>query len=109
MLLFGAMSLTFPFSNRITGPINDDLTSTTADVGSGSGINSSGLTTSIISDELDYCGNNVSEGIAVNEDSIRRVPAKVWITLIIIVGIWITSRFVNRDQSLLKFHEPELV
>lgn len=87
------MSLTFPFSNRITGPINGDLTSTTANVGSGSGLNSSELT--IISDELDYCGNNISEGITVNEDSIQRVPGKVWITLIIIVGIWITSRFVD--------------
>ena len=97
MLLFGAMSLTFPFSNQITGPIDDDLASTTADVGSGSGLNSSGLTTYVINSELDYCGNNISEGIAVNEDSIKRVPAKVWITLITIVGVWITFRFVDRN------------
>ena len=95
VLLFGSMSVTFPFANRITGPIEDDFVST-MDAGSGSGINSSELlsNTSII-DELDYCGNNVSSAASenlVNENSVKRVPAKVWITLMLIVGVWLTSQ-----------------
>ena len=95
VLLFGLMSVTFPFANRITGPIEDDYVSV-MDTESGSGLNSSGLSsnTSII-DELDYCGNNVSgaaSGNLVNENSVKRVPAKVWITLMLIVGVWLTSQ-----------------
>ena len=95
-LLFGSMSITFPFANQITGPIEDSFLSA-MDTGSGSGLNSSELfsnATSII-DDLDFCGNNVSSSNAanlVNENSVKRVPAKVWITLMFIVGVWLTSQ-----------------
>ena len=92
VLLFGSMSLLFPFSNRITGPIDDDLL-TTVDAGSGSGFNSSANG----SIEMDYCGNVISGESSenlVNEDSVKRIPAKVWFTLMFINGTWITSRFV---------------
>ena len=89
------MSFTFPFANRITGPIEDDLVST-IDTGSGSGLNSSELLSNVsISDDLDYCGTNISSVASenlVNENSVKRVPAKVWITLTIILGVWLTSQ-----------------
>jgi hypothetical protein len=28
----------------------------------------------------------------VNDNSVKRVPAKVWITLMLIVGVWLTSQ-----------------
>ena len=94
VLLFGTMSLIFPFSNKITGPIDDD-SEATMDAGSGSGFNLSAN----VSIELDYCGNVISgensENL-VNENSVKRVPARVWFTLIFIVGTWITSEFVWR-------------
>ena len=89
-LLFGSMSLIFPLANRITGPIEDSFTSDM----DGSGLNSSDLFASV-SAELDYCGNNISSaasGNLVNENSVKRVPAKVWITLMLIVGVWLTSQ-----------------
>ena len=92
VLLFGSMSCTFPFANKITGPIEESA----MDAGSGSGLNSSELfsNTSIV-DELDFCGDNMSSAASanlVNENSVGRVPAKVWITLILIVGVWLTSQ-----------------
>ncbi len=64
------------------------------DAGSGSGLNSSVLFGNV-SAELDYCGNNISSAASenlVNENSVKRVPAKVWITLMIIIGVWLTSQ-----------------
>jgi hypothetical protein len=89
------MSCIFPFANKITGPIEDDFVSA-IDVGSGFGLNSSELlsNTSIV-DELDFCGINTSSGASanlVNENSVKRIPAKVWITLMLIVGVWLTSQ-----------------
>ncbi len=74
----------FPLSNKITGPIDDGgLLS----MGSGNG--------SISSIELDYCGNDLnSDEASVNENSVVRIPAKVWVTLILINAIWIISRLV---------------
>ena len=76
------MSLIFPLSNKITGPIDDSGLSL------GSGINGS------VSTELDYCGNDLNSEGSVNENSVVRIPAKVWVTLILINGIWIISRLV---------------
>lgn len=74
----------FPLSNRITGPIGDDGLSS---LGSANG--------SISSSELDYCGNELNgEDQSVNENSVMRVPAKVWVTLISINAVWIISRLV---------------
>ena len=96
VLLNASMSFTFPFANRITGPIEDDFVSA-VEAGSGSGLNASSELFSNISvvGELDYCGNDVSSAASanlVNENSVKRVPAKVWITLMLIVGVWLTSQ-----------------
>ena len=57
-------------------------------------MNSSGLVANG-SSELDYCGNNVNSESLVSENSVKRIPAKVWFTLMFINGIWIISRFVS--------------
>ena len=67
VLLFRTMSLIFPFSNKITGPIDDD-SEATMDTGSGSGFSLSAN----VSIELDYCGNVISSENSenlVNENS----------------------------------------
>ena len=81
----------FPLSNKITGPIGDDgLLS----LGSGNG--------SISSSELDYCGNDLNgEDSSVNENSVVRVPARVWATLILINAVWIISRLVYMPAYLI--------
>ena len=82
VLLFGATSMIFPLSNKITGPIGDDVLSS---LGSANG--------SISTSELDYCGNDLNgEDSSVNENSVVRVPARVWATLILINAVWIISR-----------------
>ena len=68
-------------------------------VGSGSGLNSSWLFAANMSvdAELDYCGSNKSSEaseILVNENSVKRITAKVWITLVLIVSVWLTSQSV---------------
>ena len=95
VLLFGFLSFTFPFANRITGPIDDNFMSD-VDIGSGFGLNSSQLFINVSTD-LDFCGNDISSDGSenlVNENSVTRVPAKVWITLVLIVGVWLTSQLV---------------
>ena len=92
------MSLLFPFANKITGPIDDDDVISTAAIGSGSGsgFNSSWSYTSVDGEIVDFCAKNGSSaGVSVNENSVKRVPVKVWLTLMTIVGIWITSRLVS--------------
>ena len=71
----------FPLSNKITGPIGDDDLSS---LGSANG--------SLSTSELDYCGNDLNGEGSVNENSVVRVPAKVWGTLILINATWIISR-----------------
>ena len=73
----------FPLSNKITGPIDDDDLSS---LGSANG--------SIFSNGLDYCGNDLNGQDSVNENSVVRIPAKVWATLILINAVWIISRLV---------------
>ena len=82
----------FPLSNRITGPIGDDDLSS---LGSANG--------SISSSELDYCGNELNgEDQSVNENSVVRVPAKVWVTLISINAVCIISRLVYMYVHVLR-------
>ena len=83
----------FPLSNKITGPIADDGLSS---LGSGNG--------SISSSELDYCGNDLNgEDSSVNENSVVRVPARVWATLILINAVWIISRLLYMPAYLIGY------
>ena len=93
------MSLLFPFANKITGPIadDDDVMSISMDPGSGSGYGLN-LSDPNVDDHgriFDFCVTNMSsEALTVNENSVKRVPVKVWLTLVAIVAVWITSRCV---------------
>ena len=99
LFLFSIMTVLFPLSNVITGPIKQD------DEGSGD-FNSS---TSIVnaSSELDFCGHNLSADGSenlVNENSVVRVPARVWIWLTFHMAVWVISRLVEFlfGHSLIK-------
>ena len=76
------MSLIFPLSNKISGPIDGDVMPA---IGSG---NWSGI------DEENYCENYWNSESSVNENSVARIPARVWATLLVVNGIWIVSRLV---------------
>lgn len=90
LFVFSVMSVLFPLSNQITGPITYDDDLATME-GSG-GYNSS---------ELDYCGHNLSvDGNLVNENSVARIPARVWIWLAFILTVWIISRLVQFRRHL---------
>ena len=88
LLLFGVMSILFPFSNRITGPIGD---------GNGDIIDpgSSNLSNSSSGIESDFCGHQLSgdgsENL-VNENSVSRIPIRVWSWLVFHLTLWIISR-----------------
>ena len=84
LFVFGVICLLFPFSNRITGPIGDDI-----DLW-GSGLNSTDGDV-----KMDYCGNKLSGEDAdnlVNENSVDRIPVRVWFWLIFVLAFWIISR-----------------
>ena len=72
-----------PFSNQITGPIPEPAGSnSTPGSGSGSGFENS----------TDYCGNNVSAELSVNENSVERIPLYVWAFVTAILGIQVMNR-----------------
>ena len=87
-----------PFSNRITGPIGDaadnpcsgsqtNSTSASSSVYSGSGsggfaANSTGFC------RVDYEKN-------VNENSVLRIPARVWAMLLTVMALLVISRYVQ--------------
>ena len=74
-----------PFSNAITGPIASNDSNTTAG-GSGSGWDNVWVGSGVNS--TDYCGlDNAGLEGAVNEDSIGRLPALVWI---VVIGAYMT-------------------
>ncbi len=79
----------FPFSNRITGPIGDG-----SDITESGNFNSSGVAANG-SIESDFCGNQLSgdgsENL-VNENSVSRIPIRVWSWLVFNLTIWIISR-----------------
>ena len=77
IVLYGVSCILLPFSNQITGPITKDT-----DGGSGSGLGSGLLVMNTT--DLDYCGNNISSSSTdtlINENSVKRMPAQVWIVL----------------------------
>ena len=75
-----------PWSNAITGPISstDDPSISGSGMVSGSGDGNSTL--------LDYCGDTLDTA-TVNENSITRLPAKVFAVMLIILAILFLSRY----------------
>jgi MFS family permease len=85
LLLFGVMSVLFPFSNRITGPIGDG----------GDVIDFNSTTNGSV--ESDFCGHKLSGDDSdnlVNENSVSRIPVRVWSWLVFNLTLWIISRWV---------------
>ena len=78
LVIFIIGSLLLPWCNTITGPIDPLVISS----GSGSGDNISS----------DFCGRLDSES-SVNENSIVRLPAKVWAIIFLSLLMTILSRF----------------
>ena len=89
LLFFGVMSILFPFSNRITGPIGDG-----SDITDSGDFNSSSMATNG-SIESDFCGHQLNGDESdnlVNENSVSRIPIRVWSWLVFNLTIWIISR-----------------
>ena len=74
----------FPWSNAITGPISDDPSISGSGMVPGSG---DGNSTS----NLSYCGDTTDTS-TVNENSIARLPAKVFAVMLIILATYYLSR-----------------
>lgn len=83
-----------PFSNRITGPIGDaadDLcnsngnstTSLFSESGSGSG--------GFVANHTQFC--EVDYEVTVNENSVARIPARVWAMLLGVMALLVISRY----------------
>ena len=89
LVAFSIVCVLFPFSNWITGPIEDD---SDLELFGGSGLNSTG---EVI--KFDFCGNKLngedSENL-VNENSVVRIPVRVWAWLIFVLTAWIIARLV---------------
>ena len=75
-----------PWSNAITGPISSTSTTNDTDM-SGSGM----ILGSGDGNITDYCGG-VTDTDTVNENSIARLPAKVFAVMLIILLIYYLSR-----------------
>lgn len=93
--MFVVCYMLLPFSNRITGPISSSAggpcsSNTTGNVsifsGSGSGIFENETL------NLNYCGTEDFDTIGVNENSVRRVPIRVWLMLISLMVLLVIAR-----------------
>ncbi len=85
LVLFAISSLVLPWSNRITGPIDEPLQPYNVS-GSGSG---SGM-----SPEFGFCGFAKSDE-AVNQNSISRIPFSVWVVLLMSIIPTYIARLVE--------------
>lgn len=81
LVVFACSCILLPWSNRITGPI-DTISNDT-----GSGMDPMMNDSS----NYDYCGRSPEEA-SVNEDSISRLPAKVWAVVLLALLAMIVSR-----------------
>ena len=90
LILHVVVCVVLPFSNQITGPIPEMsvLNATLSSSGSGSGVGYQNITS------YDYCGNDLSAEVAVNKNSVKRIPIKVWIVVAIILSVMVLSRYV---------------
>jgi len=64
------------------------LNATLSSSGSGSGVGYQNITS------YDYCGNDLSAEVAVNKNSVKRIPIKVWVVVAIILSVMVLSRYV---------------
>ena len=86
--LFALSCVLFPLSNLISGPVSS------LELGSGSG-SGSGSVMLNISSNPDFCGGDTFSDTSINVDSVSRIPARVWIVIIIITILNVFSRYVS--------------
>ena len=87
LVLFAVSCVLLPFSSQIAGPIPNTSVLNASLVYSGSGFqNSTGF---------DFCGNDVSEEMYVNTNSVKRSPINVWVVVIVFLSLMEVSRYVN--------------
>ena len=91
LVLFAVSCVLLPFSSQITGPIPNTSVENASLVYSGSG-SGSGFQNSTT---FDYCGNDFSEEMHVNTNSVKRIPLYVWVVVIIFLSLMVVSRHVN--------------
>ena len=97
LVLFAVSCVLLPFSSQITGPIPNTSVLNASLVYSGSGSGSEFQN----STAFDYCGNDLSEEMHVNTNSVKRIPIYVWVVVIIFLFVMVVSRYVNSWCCLL--------
>ena len=91
LVLFAVSCVLLPFSSQIAGPIPNTSVLNASLVYSGSG-SGSGFQNST---GFDFCGNDVSEEMYVNTNSVKRIPINVWVVVIVFLSLMVVSRYVN--------------
>ena len=88
VIIFACGSILLPWSNAISGPIGNSETGGHNETGSGMNpmFNDSSY--------YDYCGRAPEES-SINENSISRIPAKVWAVMLLALLAMIISRLIN--------------
>ena len=97
LVLFAVSCVLLPFSSQIAGPIPNTSVVNGSLVYSGSG-SGTGFQNSTA---FDYCGNDFSEEMHVNTNSVKRIPVNVWVVVIIFLSIMVVSRYVNSRYCML--------
>jgi hypothetical protein len=86
-IVFACGCILTPWSNSITGPIDDDVGGVYNSSGSGLG---SGIS-DVVNGTGDFCGRSYNE-TSVNENSIVRIPFKVWAIVLVSLSLVIFGR-----------------
>jgi len=89
LVLYAVSCVLLPFSNQITGPIPNTsaLNASLSYSGSGSG---SGFQNST----FDYCGNDLSDEMHANKNSVIRIPIYVWVVVVTTLLLMMVARYV---------------
>ena len=90
VITIGVTLVILPFANAITGPITAPS-------------NNSNVTS-----RLSYCNRNYTDAV-LHSDSLARLPASVWIVLIVIFGVNIVGRYVRSFRQGTSPHPMTLL
>ena len=90
LIVFAVGNFLLPWSNRITGPIEEQGHSLASASGMGSGL--PGIGSGMELHDLGFCGFNNSEE-TVNVNSVKRLPASVWGFLLFVTVLTILARY----------------
>ncbi len=83
--LFAVSCILLPLSNLISGPVSS------LETGSGSGSGSGMVLDNSSATDVDFCGVSFSDA-SINVDSVSRVPARVWVVIMLITVLNVFSR-----------------